>query len=164
MSHRWPVLRGRAIAFVRRDVFSRAAFSDPTAAIFAFKIVTRDRRRVRRTRAVDEKRSVRPRAFSFLRNFSHFPSHDYGDAWNSPAMVTPRRQEIIKRYPEWRKNYRRISRCLRGVVDGKEEKGEAKERAISITVRHTSPRVAGARPNWRSLLGNNALLRNIVAQ
>lgn len=88
------------------------------------------------------------------------------DEWNSPlATVTGGkngRQEIIKRYPEWRKNYRRISGGPRGVVVDGEGGGRTSD--ISITVRHTSPRVAGARANWRSPLGNNALLRNIVAQ
>ena len=69
-----------------------------------------------------------------------FPRSRGIDAWNSPAMVTrraessraePSRQEIIKRYPEWRKNYRRISRGLRGVVDGKEEEGRG-ERTSDI--------------------------------
>lgn len=51
----------------------RAAFSDPTAAIFAFKIVTSDRRRVRRTRAVDEKRRGAPASFLALAEFYPLP-------------------------------------------------------------------------------------------
>jgi len=58
---------------------------------------------------------------------------------NSSSITVPRRQEIIKRYPEWRKYYRRISETPRVVDDGGERRFREKERErgrmLPITVR-----------------------------
>lgn len=78
--------------------------------------------------------------FSFdLGDFSRYFSYVEFIADNAVTC----RQEIIKRYPGWRKYYRHISKTLRVVDDGGERERDKRERTVPITVHHTSSRVGG---------------------